>query len=413
MRVSTRQSSITALNAMLEQQTKLNKTQLQVSSGKRIQQPSDDPIGMSIALGLKQQIDISKQFNRNGESADHALKLAESALVSSTDILSRTRELTLQGLNGTLNQTDRESLATEIERRLDELVGLGNTQLGDGQYLFSGFMTAVRPFTKDISGNINYNGDQGKQYIDVNTTVRVQTNLSGSEVFVEIPTGNGSFQTTASTANNGTGVISAGSIINPSQYLPDVYTVNFSNNGGGQLVYSVVDSNSNQIVPTPPLTVPADAPLYIEQSDIEFNGIQFSISGRPVSGDSFTIEPSSSQDLFTTVQEIVDALRMPNNTPEMNAALQNRLNNGLINLDRAMEHIDENRAILGSRLNVVESEKAINENVSFQAEASLSLVEDLDYAEAITRLTRQQVALQAAQQSFVKVQNLSLFQFIS
>ncbi len=257
-----------------------------------------------------------------------------------------------------------------------------------------------------------YNGDQGKQYIDVNSSVQVQTNLTGHELFVDIPTGNGSFNTLADLSNSGTGVISAGSLVDAAAYIPDTYTVDFMLNGSGQLVYSVTDSSGGQILPAPPLTLPNDAPLYVEGANIEFLGIQFSISGRPESGDSFTIEPSTSQDLFVTVQQIIDGMRSGDQTATMNAAMRNRLNNGLINLDRAMENVDQKRSIVGSRLNVVESERMINENLLVEAQGSLSVVEDLDYAEAITRLNRQTLALQAAQQSYVQVQNLSLFNFI-
>ncbi|MDX1695658.1 MAG: flagellar hook-associated protein FlgL [Ketobacteraceae bacterium] len=413
MRISTNQSYSSALNSMLDQQAKLSRTQLKISEGKRILKPSDDPIGSGIALNLKQQIASAKQFNKNGQVAETSLQVTESSLASVTDILNRVRELVLQGANGTLGFSDRDSLATEIERRYDELLGLANSQLSDGKYIFSGFRSGVKPFTKDIAGNVNYNGDQGKHFVDVNSSVTVQTNLSGSEVFEEISTGNGTFQATASTANTGTGVISSGSLVDAAAYIPDTYTVTFQNNGASQLTYQVTDGSGAQIVPAPPLTVPADAPLYVEGADIEFNGIQFSISGRPVPGDEFTIEPSASQDIFTTVEDVIEALRSSNATEELQAAMRNRLNNGLVNLDRAMEHVDENRSLIGARLNVVESEANINSNIVVQARSSLSIVEDLDYAEAITDLNRQRVALQAAQQSFVRIEGLSLFNFIS
>ena len=413
MRISTTLSYSTALNSMLDQQSKLSQTQLKISEGKRILKPSDDPIGAGIALNLKQQIESAKQFTKNGQVAETSLQVTESSLASVTDILNRVRELVLQGANGTLGYSDRDSLATEIERRYDELLGIANSQLSDGKYIFAGFRSGVKPFTKDIAGNIVYNGDQGKHMVDVNSSVTVQTNLSGSEVFAEIPTGNGTFETSAAAANTGTGVIGSGSLIDAAAYVPDTYTVTFQNNAASQLTYQVTDSSGTQIVPAPPLTVPADAPLYVDGADIEFNGIQFNINGRPSPGDEFTVEPSASQDIFVSIEQLVDALRSSNATEELQAAMKNQLNNGIVNLDRAMEHVDQNRSLVGARLNVVESEATINSNIVVQAQSSLSIVEDLDYAEAITDLNRQSVALQAAQQSFIRIQDLSLFNFIS
>lgn len=413
MRISTSQTYNSALNSMLDQQSRLNETQLKLSEGKRILNPSDDPIGSGIALNLRQQIESAKQFSKNGQTAQTSLEITESSLANVTDILNRIRELVLQGSNGTLSYADRDSLATEIERRYDELLGIANTQLADGKYIFAGFRSGVEPFTKDIAGNVVYNGDQGKHLVDVNSSVTVQSNLSGSEVFAEIPTGNGSFLTTAGAANAGTGVISSGSLVDSSAYIPDTYTVSFQNNGAGQLTYQVTDSLGAQIVPAPPLLVPADAPLYVDGADIEFNGIQFRINGLPAAGDDFTIEPSASQDIFVTIEQLVNGLRSSSASEELQANMKNQLNNGLVNLDRAMEHVDQYRSIVGARLNVVDSEKSINENIVVQAKGSLSVVEDLDYAEAITDLNRQSVALQAAQQSFIKIEGLSLFNFIN
>ena len=413
MRISTFQSYSTALNSMTDQQSRLSETQLKISEGKRILKPSDDPIGSGIALNLKQQIESSKQYVKNGSMADTNLQVTENALSSVTDILDRVRELMLQGANGALNYADRVSLSVEIEKRAEELLGIANTQLSDGKYIFSGFRTSTKPFTTDIAGNVTYNGDQGKIQVDVNSTVSVEANFNGSDVFQRILTGNGTFLTKAADSNAGTGIIGSGNLVDASVYVPDVYTVDFTTNAGGVRVYTISDSAGNQLVPAPPGVVPADAPTFVEGGDIEFQGIQFSINGRPEDGDQFTIQPSSSQDLFTTIQQITDALKTSNSTESLQAQLQNRINNGLINLDRAMEHIDRQRSSLGARLNVIESEKNINQNIVIQARSSLSIVEDLDYAEAITDLNRQSVALQAAQQSFVKIESLSLFQFIS
>ena len=97
MRISTSHIYNTGLNSMLDQQTKLNTTQLQLAEGKRIIKPSDDPIGAGIALGIKQLIQTSEQYVSNGATAQTKLEVVESSLTSVTDILNRTRDLLLQG----------------------------------------------------------------------------------------------------------------------------------------------------------------------------------------------------------------------------------------------------------------------------------------------------------------------------
>ncbi|MDY6920621.1 MAG: flagellar hook-associated protein FlgL [Pseudomonadota bacterium] len=405
IRISTSQTFSQGSNAILENQSQVNQTQLQLSKGTRILKPSDDPIGSAVALDLQRQIDNATQFIANGQTAGTRLQLQESALNNVTDILQRIRELSLQAANATLNQSDRKAITVEIEQRLDELVGLGNSQLANGEYLFSGFKSNVKPFTSDGTGTISYNGDQGVLNVNVNTSVRIESGNSGDEVFFDIKTGNGSFVTEAGTGNLGNGVISSAVLEDPTTYVADTYAINFSTNGSGNLQYQITGANTGDVYSMP-------LPIYDEDSKVTFNGISYSLSGIPADGDSFTVEPSYRQSLFTTVNQIVSALQMPSDTSSQQAAFQNALNLGMQNLDQAMTHIDEVRASVGSRLNVIDSEGAINESLKVESESALSIVKDLDYAEAITELNKRTLALQAAQQSFVKVQGLSLFEFI-
>ena len=405
IRISTTQTFNQGTNSILENQSKVNETQLQLSKGTRILKPSDDPIGSAIALDLQKQIDSSIQYIANGQAAESRLVVEESSLANVTDILQRIRDLSLQAANATLNATDRKTINVEIEQRLEELVGIANTQLSNGDYLFSGYRTNMKPFTVDGTGTVNYNGDQGVRVVNVNTSVQVESGNSGDEVFMNITTGNGAFVTTADQTNAGTGVISNAVLEDPTVYISDTYTVDFSLDGTGNLQYQITGANSGPVY-VPPL------PRFDEDSSISFNGISFSISGFPDDGDSFTVEPSFSQDIFTTVNQIVSALQLPTDTSTQQATFRNALDLGLKNLDQAITHIDEVRASVGSRLNVIDSEHAINESLKVEAESALSIVKDLDYAEAITALNKQTLALQAAQQSFVQVQNLSLFEFI-
>ncbi len=405
IRISTTQTFTQGSSSILENQSKVNQTQLQLSKGTRILKPSDDPIGAALALDLQKQIDGAVQFIENGRAAETKLVVEETALNSVTDILQRIRDLSLQAANATLNSEDRAAVNVEIEARLEELIGLANTQLANGEYLFSGFRSDVKPFTVDGTGSVNYNGDQGVHMVKVNTSVRVESGNSGDKVFADIQTGNGSFVTAASSSNLGTGVISNAVLTDPTVFVGDVYTVDFSTNGSGNLQYQITGANTGPVYSAP-------LPLYDEDSDINFNGMTFSVSGTPEDGDSFTVEPSFRQDVFTTVNQIMSALALPTSTSNLQASFQNALNLGIQNLDQALIHIDEVRASVGSRLNVIQSEADINESMKVETESALSLIKDLDYAEAITELNKRSLALQAAQQSFVQVQGLSLFEFI-
>jgi flagellar hook-associated protein 3 FlgL len=136
------------------------------------------------------------------------------------------------------------------------------------------------------------------------------------------------------------------------------------------------------------------------------------ISGAPADGDSFSIAPSSSQSIFATLANLIGALETAGGTPAGNAKLGSEIGFALTNLDQSIDNILRVRAQLGSRLNEIESLSSVNEDLNLQYQQTLSQLQDLDYAKAISDLTRKQVDLQAAQQSFVKASQLSLFNYL-
>ena len=152
--------------------------------------------------------------------------------------------------------------------------------------------------------------------------------------------------------------------------------------------------------PVPPAIAPADY------------GISLTISGAPASGDRFSIAPSSSQSVFATVANLIGALEAPGGTPAANAKFSSEIGFALTNLDQATDNILRVRAQIGSRMNEIESLAGLNEDLALQYQQTLSDLQDLDYAKAISDLTRKQTDLEAAQQSFVKISQLSLFNYL-
>ena len=173
-------------------------------------------------------------------------------------------------------------------------------------------------------------------------------------------------------------------------------------NAGNGTVYIVEDSSGN--IET--------SGSYVDGAQISFNGITTTISQSPQTGDAFKISPSANQDIFTTIQNLADALENNSNTPAGIAKLANATNRFLTDIDSSMNSIGQVRSHIGSRLNVLDTQEELNSSFSLQLQASLSQLEDLDYASAVTQLEQQTVGLQAAQQSFLKIQGLTLFNFL-
>ena len=151
---------------------------------------------------------------------------------------------------------------------------------------------------------------------------------------------------------------------------------------------------------------------YASGEVIAFNGAEVVFEGEPAVGDSFSIPASPNQDMFTTLQSIAASLRGAGDAPADVAAVNNAMGKGLRNIDQALGVALEKRADVGVRLSRVESQLGINEDFTLQLQETLSEIQDLDYAEAISRLNLQLVALEAAQQTYVRTQGLTLFNFL-
>ena len=397
MRISTSQIFQRGANALLEQQARVSKTQLQLSTGKQILTPSDNPTASVQILQLQQSIDVKNTYQTNIGYAQSSLNSEESALSSSSDLLQRIRELAVQANSGAVTATDLQSISQEVQQDLNGLLGLANSQDGSGNYLFAGNSTGTQPFAQS-AGGFSYAGDQGQRTIQIGENRKVAISDSGYNVFQKIQNGNGSFTTTYNNANTGSATISTGQVTNPGAWIPDTYTLSFTSPTN----YEIRDSSSALIT----------SGSYQSDAAISFNGVQVTVSGAPATGDSFTIAPSTNQDIFSTVQKLVTAMNSTGNDPASKAKFGSEVNQFLNAVDNAMNNIDNVRAGVGARLNSIDNQKAANSDFILASHTALSSLQDLDYAAAASTLSQQMLVLQAAQQTFVKTQNLSLFNYI-
>lgn len=397
MRISTSQIQRQGVAAILEQQAKMAHTQLQIATGRRILRPSDDPAGAKQLLDLGETAAINQEFQKNLAAAAGRLGLEDSVLAGVTDQLHRFRELAVQGNSATLNDTDRRALAAEIRERLAGLIDLANTRDATNNALFAGYQTDLQAFVATPSGVV-YNGDQGQRFRQVGPSVQVATGDSGADVFQFIRNGNGIFRSAENTANLGDGILGAGSVTDPSAYVADTYTITFLTASD----YEVRDSA---------LTLIASG-VYTSGNAIAFNGIGTTITGAPAAGDSFTVSPSTYQDVFTTVQNLADALEIGHVDDAARGRFGNAVNRAIGDLDQALEHILDVRARVGGRLNALDSQQNVNEDLGLFISEAMSNVGDLDLVDAASRLQLELTAFQAAQQSYVRIQALSLFDLL-
>jgi len=191
MRISTFQIYQRSVNTMLDQQAGLSKSQQQLSTGKAILAPSDDPAAASRVLKLGQLIETNQQHQRNADAAQTSLSLEDSVLSQVGDLLQRARELAVQGNNDILNASDRTDIAFEAKGILQQLLQVANSQDASGNYLFSGYQTSTKPFTDNGSGNFTYNGDQGQHFLQIGPSTKIAGGDTGKQLFTGIDDGAG------------------------------------------------------------------------------------------------------------------------------------------------------------------------------------------------------------------------------
>ena len=397
MRISTFWMQQSAVNAMLDQQAQVAHTQLEVSTGRRILTPSDDPAGASRALNLTHADAANTQYQRNIDSANSRLGNEDQTLSSVSSLLDRVRTLALEGQNGTLDAGDRKNIATEIRQRLSQLVALANTKDANGEYIFAGNATKTQPFVQS-GGGVTYAGDQGQRAIGIAPGQTIATGDPGSDVFQNIPGGNGTFQIAASPTNTGTLVSGATSVSDMSQWDGGSYQIQFT----APDQYQVVDA-SNTVV---------SSGSYASGDTISFRGVEIGFTGAPAAGDSYSVGPSTAKDMFSTLSDIADALESPSFTPHDAAAINDRIGRAIENIDRASDRIVDVRARIGARLNTTDDQSNLNAGVGVDLKSALSKVQDTDYASAVSRLNLQMTGLQAAQAAYVRVQGLTLFNYL-
>jgi flagellar hook-associated protein 3 FlgL len=387
-----------AVDQMDALQQAMSKTQTQLSTGKQIQSAADNPVGMSQVVQLNTQLSASNQYVTNGNLVTANLNLETQSLTNATNTLQSIRSLIVEGNNASLSSSARQSIATQLTQLQQQMVAIGNSKDSQGNYLFSGFASGTQPFAQNGT-SVSYNGANSVSQVQISPDQQLSVGDTGSSVFMNLPAGNGTFTTAAAAANTGTASLGPGTVTNPSAWTPDTYTVSFSS----PTQYQVTNS-SGAVVASGTDTASAGGSF-----SISFKGIQLSFSGVPASGDQFTVAPSGTTSVFSTIASAIGTL---NSTSQNSAQLSTQLNDVLQQVDGALNNLNQVQASVGARLNAVSAASTTAQSQQTTLQTSISQISDTNYAAATTRLSTEELALQAAQASYASMMQLTLFKYI-
>lgn len=401
LRISTYMMFQNGERAINTSQSQLLATELQMSTGKQINSPSDNPVGAANVASLDGTVSQLTQFKSNQNEASLQLNLADSTMTNFANLVQDVQQRLVQAGDGSYSDSQRAALAQGLQGDLNQMIGLANTSDGQGGYLFAGSQQSAAPFSQ--TGNtVTYRGDSTLQSIQVSQNRQLQIKFSGDDLFQKIRPGNGSFVTASNAGNTGTGVIDTGSVTNPGALTGHSYTISFAVSGS-TTTYQVQDTTANTSVVSGNYTAP---------TTLSFDGQQVTISGAPANGDTFTVAPAQYQSIFTTVANAIAALQQPAQAPAANAQLQTALGSALSSSSQALDHLTLKQAQIGDQLQQLNSYSTLNDDRTLQANSALSSIQDVDYAKAASELAQQQTIFQAALQSYSSVSKLSLFNYL-
>ncbi|MDX1452410.1 MAG: flagellar hook-associated protein FlgL [Oleiphilaceae bacterium] len=402
MRISTQQVFGRGIESIQDVTKQAQKSQLQLSTGKKILTPADDPVASTRILELKQELALNSQFQRNIELVDGRLKLQDDLLGSINDVVQRIRELAVTAGNGVLNQDDLGYIAAEVEERLEQLAGLLNSQDSSGEFMFSGFQGGTQPFQRNASGAFEYQGDEGRRFVQIEPSVTIASTENGKAIFQDVAAADNTFYTKANPNNQAVppAQITVGQVVDQDVYdafYPEDMTITFTS----ATTFNVTESSTGRPV--------LSNAVYAPNQPILVNGVQVEISGSPLTGDSFFIESTPKQGLLTTVEKFIYGLENFRATSPGREAFDQLISSTLSNLDNAETSILEARSQIGARLNTIETTEEQLKDVEILTQEILNNLEAVDYAETVSLLSLQQFTLEAAYSSYSKITSLTLF----
>ena len=448
MRISTAWAQQLSVNAMASQQIQLAKLNQQISSGLKVSTPADDPAAAVRALDLNATIAKTTQYQSNIATARGRLNIEESALSTSAIILDRAKELTVQAKNATLSNSDRLTIKTEVDQLIEQLADVANTKNANGEFIFSGDLSTVSAFAKHpTTGEYVYQGGPEQRTIQISPTRQVADGDLGFNVFENIDS--------ISPAADLNG---KRSIFNTLKALSDGLTATFNATPGeitGDKFLRYGLDYSNPLPPTTfdlvanvetlPATVPPTLVAFTSPIDLtgkKFTGVEAiatEINAQLTAGSlplPPTIQARSNGNRLEFVAVATGALNsiqinnssgsfltdagFSNGQTKAGADLpvlpvqvfQSQLDDVLTDLDAAQSSFLQATTSIGVRQNALDNQQSQNEKFVLDTQATLSVTQDIDYAEAISKFQLQSTALQAAQQTFTKVKGLSLFNYL-
>ena len=407
MRISTGQLYDRSIQSVLDNQAELSDIQQQLASGKKLLRPSDDPVGAAQVIRLTEEIELINQYKKNSNLLVNSLEQEETVLKSVNTAIDRARVLMIQSGNGIVGTEDRKAIAIEISQIKDQVFDLMNSRNPAGEYIFAGFQSASPAFVFNPSAagdKYSFEGDGGENKIQISDTISLQMNNSGLDVFEDV------LSRLKSTISGSVGATSVSLNVQGQTAFDIFHDANYDavTPANNQFQINILSATQAQITNLGTGSVLGTVD-FLSGSSFLFKGLEFNITGIPGNTVNFQLESPQKKNIAETLNDFVNAL---NNENIADGDFDEALTDVLAGVDNSQTSIANAISKIGGRRNTTDSVFASNLDLEISNKTARSNIEEVDYAEAVSELSRQETALQAAQATFSRVTGTSLFDFI-
>lgn len=412
-----------ALRNMAQRQSTLSTLQEQLTSGKKIVRPSDDPTGAAQAERALVRIQRIQTEQRALDLQQNSIRMAESTLGDAVTALQRFRDLTVAMGNASYSDKERASAAQELGGLREQLLSYANRTDTNGMPLFGGMGSAAQPFRQTVPGDpalspavtkVVFDGIGGQAAASESSIPGV---LDGEAAWMNVYSGNGTYEVQLGGANTGKLWASQGTVTDPthpSVVNGDTYQISFTKD---PVTAKTQVNVANTTAGLPGVAV-ITAQNYVDGAEISFEGRSVQLHGAPTPDDPAAVPPTVS-DVVNIVPSAAGSIFDVTERIELDMAgkpsgnkLTHSVTRSLGEIDAALEKLIRAQASAGNLLTRAETIGNVQGNRAVQLEADRSRAEDLDMIKGISDFQNQQNGYDVALKSYAQIQRLNLFNYV-
>ncbi|GAA67072.1 flagellar hook-associated protein FlgL [Pseudoalteromonas sp. BSi20429] len=405
------------INKILDNQQGVANAQERVTTGEKYLTTSEAPAAISQAMLYSNKIQTNEQYTKNIDQLNGRLETEESVLQSINSNIQQAQELTIQAGNGVYTKDDLKTFASELSGIQQTLANLMNTRSEDGKFIFSGYQDSTQPYQFDsAAGEYTYNGDQGQHQITIAEGVSIKASDNGFDTFEKT---NARLNVESNTASVSGSITAASVYVDGQAEFDKFHQANYNADPTALATantYSVLVSSGATATDPQTYEIYRDGAALtpavtgeVTDEPIDFAGMKIEFEGTAPGQLDFSLEKPGKENVLNTLQALITGL---NDGTLEGDDFQQVLADGLVQLQNASEQVVFTQASLGGRMNALERVSDSNLALDIQNKSNRSNLVEVDMAEAISELTKQETALQASQATFGRLTNLSLFDYL-